>query len=106
MDDKKLDEALEKVKPTERNRDPHDRMELESALTSWSASIDAMLTGRFGKEKVVHLLVLAPVGRESIISWISTANFQSVKATIDALQQRLKYLEEQRIIIPAEHFGG
>lgn len=106
MDPKQIDEALEKIKPLEANRNPHDRMEIEVALSSWSGSIQAMLDGRFGKGNVVHLLVLAPVGREAILSWMSTATFPSVKAMIAALQERMKYLEEQRIIIPKEHFGG
>ncbi len=106
MDPQKLDEAIEKIKPTEKHRDPHDRMEIEVALQSWSGSIQAMLDGRFGKQKVIHLLVLAPVGNEAILSWISTASFPSVRAMISALQERMRYLEESRITIPQEHFGG
>jgi hypothetical protein len=106
MDDKKLDEALEKVESSPKHRDPQDRLEVESACKSWSSTIQHMLDGRFGKGKVVHILIIAPTGREATLSWISTANFQSVKAAIEALQERLKYLEEQRLVIPPEHFGG
>ena len=106
MDEDKLDKALEKVKSEPSHRDPNDRLEVENACISWSGTIQAMLDGRFGKGKVVHIMILAPVGRESTLSWIATANFASVKATIEALQQRLKFLEEQRLTIPSEHFGG
>ena len=106
MDEEKLDEALEKVEANPKHRDPNNRLEIENACKSWSGTIQQMLDGRFGKGKVLHIMILAPAGRESTLSWISTANFQSVKATIEALQQRLKYLEEQRLVIPSEHFGG
>ena len=101
-----MTEAVEKVESNPSNRDPHNRLEIESALTSWSGSIQQMLDGRFGKGKVVHMLVIAPVGRDSELSWISTAGFKSVKGVVDALQQRFKFLDENRITIPNEHFGG
>ena len=106
MDEEKLDKALEKVKSDPTHRNPNDRLEIENACKSWSGTIQQMLDGRFGKGNVVHIFILAPVGREATLSWISTATFPSVKATIEALQQRLKYLEEQRLVISPEHFGG
>ena len=106
MDDEKFDEAIKKVESSPSNRDANDRLEIESALTTWSHTIQQMLDGHFGKGKVVHLLIIAPTGRESTLSWISSANFSSVKATIETLQKRMKFLEESRITIPPEHFGG
>lgn len=106
MDDKKLEEALVKVEAPTSNRDPSNRLEIRSALTSWSQTIVQMLAGRFGKGKVIHILILAPVGRESQLSWISDADFASCKATFEALVERTKFLEESRIRIPDEYFGG
>ena len=106
MDEEKLDEALKDINSPVKNRDPRDRLEIESALRSWSGSIQQMLDGRFGKGKVIHLLVLAPTGRETTLSWISSANFESVKATIAALMERFKFLDSKAIIIDPKHFGG
>ena len=106
MDEKKLDETLKNVASNPQNRDPENTLEIGQALTSWSSSIQQMLNGRFGKDKVVHLLIMSPTGRESSLSWISSANFQSVKAILEALQQRVKYLEEHQIVIDPRHFGG
>ena len=106
MDDKEFDAAQCKVESSPINRDANDRFEIQNALITWSSSIQQMLNGRFGKDKVVHLLIMSPTGRESSLSWISSANFQSVKAILEALQQRVKYLEEHQIVIDPRHFGG
>lgn len=106
MDSDKLSSALSAVEAPSSNRDPHSRMEIQMALTSWSKSITQMLMGRFGKEKVIHILILAPVGRETQISWISDGDFKSCKAVFEILTARAKYLDESRITIQGEHFGG
>ena len=106
MDEKKLDEALKNVASNPQNRDPENTLEIGQALTSWSSSIQQMLNGRFGKDNVIHLLIMAPTGRETTLSWISSADFKSVKAILEALQQRIKHLEEHQIVIDPLHFGG
>ena len=106
MNEKEFDDAQVKVEAPTLHRDPTNRLEIQSALTSWSKSLMQMLAGRFGRKAVIHILILAPVGRESQVSWISDASFESCKATFEALYQRTKFLEESRIKIPDEYFGG
>lgn len=110
MDEKvvaqKMEENKDVIAPPLKNRDPNDRRELQAAMKSWGETMKAMLDGRFGKGKVGYILILAPIGRESSLSWISDLSFASCKATFEALQQRTKQLDEKSIRLPSEYFGG
>lgn len=110
MDEKSLDEQMEKHKsvivPDLINRDPRNHREIEVAMRVWTKAIEAMLNERFGKGNMIYLLAISPIGNSPQISWLSNADFKSAKAVLDALSKRCQALDDRRIILPPEHFGG
>ena len=110
MDEKALDDQMEKHKstilPELKNRDPRNHQEIEAAMRMWTKTIEVMLNERFGKGNMIYFMAISPVGRDPQISWLSNADFKSAKALLDAISKRCQALDDRRIILPPEHFGG
>lgn len=79
------------------------KQEAEGALRHWSENIKTMLTGRYGKGEVGHILILFPFGNDTSATWISDATRPGVARMLRKLAD---HLEDRRVILPGDDRFG
>lgn len=73
--------------------------DLEMAMRFWAGEMTKALNQKFGKDKVGHILIVFPFGRNPKASWISNARAGSV---IEMLRSLADHIEapDAKIIRP------
>jgi hypothetical protein len=63
---------------------------MEEAVRFWSSNIKAMLTQKFGKDKVGHIVIIFPFGHDVSCSWISDARRHDVVKLLRKLADHIE----------------